>query len=441
MTTHSYLINGGRELQGTVTLNASKNGVVGCLMASLVNQATTTLHNIPRIEEAHRLIEVLRSLDVTVDWVNDGTSVKITPPDSLRWENLDTEAARKTRSAIMLMGSFLHFFKSFQIPFAGGCTHGERTVEPHLQSLSNFGLTISDKCTDGFYQCTVTPTDTAPKRFVLIERGDTVTENALIAAALFDGETTIKNASSNYMVQEVCFFLQTLGVEITGIGTTNLTIHGKPVINQPTEYHLSEDPIEAMSFLAAGIITHSEITISRAPLDFLEIELALLKEMGLSFDLSPTYKAANNHTNLADIHLHKSTLTAPIDKIHPMPFPGLNIDNLPFFAAISAVANGRTLIHDWVFENRIIYLTELQKLGVKLTLIDAHRMYIDGPTHWHSAELVAPPALRPAVVLTIAMLAAPDRSILRNIYPVQRGYQDFAKRLASLGADITVVES
>ena len=119
-----------------------------------------------------------------------------------------------------------------------------------------------------------------------------------------------------------------------------------------------------------------------------------------------------------------------------MPFPGLNIDNLPFFSVIAATAKGRTLIHDWVFENRAVYTTYLENLNARVELLDAHRVYVEGPTTWRAAELVAPPALRPAVVVMIAMLAAPGTSILRNIYSINRGYQDFAERLNQLGADI-----
>ena len=122
-----------------------------------------------------------------------------------------------------------------------------------------------------------------------------------------------------------------------------------------------------------------------------------------------------------------------------MPFPGLNIDNLPFFALIAATAKGRTLIHDWVYENRAIYLTELSKLNAKVELVDPHRVYIEGPTKWKAAEIVTPPALRPAVVILLAMLAAPGVSMLRNVYSINRGYEDLAERLNSLGAHITVL--
>ena len=119
-----------------------------------------------------------------------------------------------------------------------------------------------------------------------------------------------------------------------------------------------------------------------------------------------------------------------------MPFPGLNIDSLPFFSLIAATAEGRTMIHDWVFENRAVYTTELSRLNANVELLDAHRVFISGPTNWRPAEMMAPPALRPAVVVLLAMLAAPGHSVLRNVYSIARGYEDFAKRLRTLGADI-----
>ena len=119
-----------------------------------------------------------------------------------------------------------------------------------------------------------------------------------------------------------------------------------------------------------------------------------------------------------------------------MPFPGLNIDSLPFFSLIAATAEGRTMIHDWVFENRAVYSTELSQLNAQVELLDAHRLFITGPTNWRPAEMMSPPALRPAVVIMLAMLAAPGRSTLRNVYSIARGYENFAKRLKSLGADI-----
>jgi UDP-N-acetylglucosamine 1-carboxyvinyltransferase len=257
-----------------------------------------------------------------------------------------------------------------------------------------------------------------------------------MAAALYDGVTVIRNASSNYMVQDLCFYLQELGVSVEGVGTTTLTVTGRRHIEVDVEYAPSEDPIEAMSLLTAAIVTDSEITICRVPIEFLEIELAVLEEMGFHYDRSEEYVAANGRTRLVDLTSRHSSLRAPLDKIHPMPFPGLNIDNLPFFAVIAATATGKTMLHDWVYENRAIYLTELNKLGGRVTLLDPHRVMIDGPTHWSGAEVVCPPALRPAVVILLAMLASKGTSVLRSVYVINRGYEDLAERLNLLGARI-----
>jgi UDP-N-acetylglucosamine 1-carboxyvinyltransferase len=257
-----------------------------------------------------------------------------------------------------------------------------------------------------------------------------------MAAARHDGQTIIRNASPNYMVQDLCFYLCAVGVSIDGIGTTTLTVQGRPTINADVTYAPSEDPIEAMSLVAAAIVTESEITVCRVPIEFMEIELALLEEMGFNYERSPEYLAENGRTRLVDITTHPSVLHSPIDKIHPMPFPGLNIDNLPFFAVIAATAQGQTMLHDWVYENRAIYLTELNKLGASVTLLDPHRVLIEGPTRWRGTELICPPALRPAVVILLAMLAAKGTSVLRSVYVINRGYEDLAARLNALGAQI-----
>jgi UDP-N-acetylglucosamine 1-carboxyvinyltransferase len=191
-----------------------------------------------------------------------------------------------------------------------------------------------------------------------------------------------------------------------------------------------------MSLMTAAIVTDSQVTIRRAPVEFLEVELAVLEEMGLDYSRSAEYPSANGYTRLADITVTPSELHARRDKIHPMPFPGLNIDNLPFFAGIGAHARGTTLIHDWVYENRAIYLTELSRLGARVTLLDPHRVQVEGPTRWSGAEVGCPPALRPAVVLLLAMLAAKGTSVLRNVYVVNRGYEDLAHRLNDMGAQI-----
>jgi len=429
----NFRINGGKKLSGEIEVKTSKNAAVGLLCASLLNHGTTTLRRVARIEEVYRIIEVLQSIGVKIRWLNERNDLEITPPAKLKLENIDIEAAKRTRTIIMFLGPLLHQYKEFYLPFAGGCNLGNRTVEPHMVGLAPFGLSVTTK-NDQYHA--VVNKKTVDHAILLTERSDTATESVIMAAALYDGEITIRNASPNYAVQDLCFFLHKLGVKINGIGSTTLKITGVRSISRNVEYFISEDPIEAMSLIAASVITDSEITVKRVPIEFTEIELAILSGMGLKYETTEEYEARNGETRLVDIKILHSELTAPIDKLHSMPFPGVNMDNLPFLGLIATVAKGRTLVHDWSYDNRAIYFTELSKLNANIELVDPHRVYITGPTKWKPADIVSPPALRPSVVIMLAMLAAPGLSTLRDVYSINRGYEDFANRLNALGADI-----
>ncbi len=431
-----FVVNGGEKLSGSITTNFSKNGSVGLLCAALVNRGTTTLHGIARIEEVYRVIEILESIGVAVRWTDQNT-LTIKPPKEFNIKGMNHDSAVKTRSIIMLLGSLVHSLPKFYLPHAAGCQLGKRTIAAHAYAFERMGVKI--KTTNDSYQ--VTSKKVRPANIVMYEAGDTACENILIAAALTPGITTIRFASANYMVQEVCFFLEILGVKIEGIGSANLTVHGLKEINTDVEYWNSEDPIESMMFITAAIVTDSNLTITRAPIDFLSLELEKLKHMNLKFKILKKYKSFNQHTNLVDLQILPSKLVALQDKIHANPYPGINIDNLPFFALIATMARGQTMVHDWVFENRAIYLTELSRLGADVTLADPHRLYIQGKTELKPAQLSCPPALRPAVVLLLAMLGAKGKSILRNIYMINRGYENIAERLNSIGADIQIINS
>jgi len=428
--TMNVQITGAQKLSGTIETNTSKNGAVGLLCGSLLNRGKTILHRMPRIEEVHRIIEVLESIGMNVSWHE--STVTITPPKAFNLTEIDQVAAKRTRSIVMFIGPLLHHLTSFSLPQSGGCKLGSRTVQPHFYALEHFGVKIAT--TENTYD--ITYSAKRPREIILYESGDTVTENALFAAAGTPGTTVIKYASANYMVQEVCAFLQLCGVSIEGIGTTTLTVTGVSEINATVEYTLSEDPTDSMFFIAAAAVTNSAITITRCPIDFLELELLKLEKMGWQFSQSKPYFSHNGTTRLVDITTRPSKLTALHEKIYARPYPGLNIDNLPFFAVIATQATGQTLIHDWVYEKRAIYFTELDKLGAETVLADPHRIYITGPTPLRAAELICPPALRPATILLIAMLGAEGTSILRNIYSINRGYENLVARLQSLGAEI-----
>lgn len=429
-------IEGGYELKGSITLKRSKNAAVALLCASLLNYGVTRFKSFPRIEEVNRIIEVLESMGVKIRWLTNN-DLEIRRPKELILDKINSEAAKKTRSVLMLIGALMHDYKSFKIPYAGGCKLGRRTITPHLFGLEHFGVKITAKT--GWYEILVNKKPGG--HIVLYEAGNTVTNNVLIAAARSNTTTTIQGASADYMVQDLCLFLKQLGVQIDGFGSPVLKIKGIPRIKKNITFAPTEDPIEAMFFISTAITNNSKLTIRRVPINWIGLELYKLEKMGLKFHISSLYKADNGVIDLADITIekHNGNLTAPKDKLHPNLWPGINPDNIPYFVPIAATAKGRTLIHDWMFENRAIYYTELTKIGANIELADPHRIYVTGPTKFTRADVVCPPALRPASLLLIGMLAADGISMLRNIYTINRGYEDIAERLNSLGAHITVV--
>src|SRR3990167_3819787 len=284
----NYKVTGGKKLSGSVQTNVSKNAAVGLLCASLLNRGTTTLKRMPNIEEVNRLIEVLESIGVKVVWENG--DIRITPPAKLKLENVNREAAGKTRSIAMFIGPIAHLFDEFELPLPGGCKLGGRTMMPHIQALGALGIQI-EKGSEGMYR--VSSKEKAAGEVAMYESSDTGTESVLMAAAKIPGKTTIKYASANYMVQDLCTFLEACGVKVEGIGTSTLIVHGVDDIDRDVTVYPSEDPIESMFFISLAATAGSEITIKRCPFDFLELELVTLGQMSQKYEYGPKYTAEN----------------------------------------------------------------------------------------------------------------------------------------------------
>ena len=398
------LIKGGKKLSGKLINQSSKNAAVALLAAAVMIRGKVRLSQVPHIEEVERIIELLRSVCVLVEH---------------------------------LLGALASREKKYTLYRSGGCKLGNRTVRPHLLALQKFGISI--KTTPEAYEVE-NPVKLKAADIVMYESGDTATVNTIMGAVFADGTTTISMASANYMVQDVCYFLLKAGAKISGIGSTTLIINGVKNLKPVPAYPVMPDPIVAMTFLAAGIATDSKVTVVGCPLDFLALELLKLEVMGQRCVFHNKRMSLNGKFKLVDIEVIPSKLRALPDKIECRPFPGLNIDNLPLFIPILAKAKGRTLVHDWVYEDRVIYSLELKKLGAQVSLIDTHRVWVEGPTKFVANEIIAPPALRPAVNVLICMLAAKGTSILRNTYVIDRGYENIYETFRQAGASITLIE-
>jgi UDP-N-acetylglucosamine 1-carboxyvinyltransferase len=431
----NFIINGGKKLGGTISTNAAKNASVAILCASTMIKGKTTLRNVPEIEEVKRIIEILQSIGLNIKWTKKH-EMEINNPGKINLGRLNKESYAKTRSGFLLLGALLSQLDEFSLPLPSGCKLGKRTVNPYALALDHLGVSVT--CSQTSYD--IKKINLKGADLTMYETGDTATENTIMAAVLAPGTTSIHFAASNYMVQDLCYFLKSAGAKIKGIGTSTLMIEGVKELKPVNKYPIMPDPIESMAFISIAITTGSKLTITKCPIDFLRLELEKLSIMGQKYTIDKKYKSLNRKFDLVDITIYPSALTALPDKLHPLPYPGLNIDNLPLFLPILTQAKGTTLVHDWIYENRAIYYTELNKLGADIMLLDPHRVTVTGPSDLKNNEIICPPALRPSINLLICMLAAPGRSILRNSYSIDRGYENIVKRLNKIGADITAIE-
>ncbi|MEK7557905.1 MAG: UDP-N-acetylglucosamine 1-carboxyvinyltransferase [Patescibacteria group bacterium] len=426
----NFIINGGKKLSGSIHTNSAKNSAVAILCSLLMIKGKTTLFNVPLIEEVNRIVEILTSIGFKIKF--DNNKLEIINNGKINLKTIKKQAYEKTRITILFIGALVHKYKNFSLPKVSGCKLGKRTVNPHIIALEHFGIAI--KKLNNKYS--ITNKQIKGADFTMYESGDTATENAILVAVLADGITKINLASPNYMVQDLCYFLNQAGAKIEGIGTTKLKITGVEKLLPVKNYSIMPDPIESMAFISMAITTASRLKITGCPIEFLQLELEKLRIMGQKMNISQTYKSLSGYFDLVDIEIIPSRLHSLPDKIYGRPFPGLNIDNLPLFIPILTTAYGKTLVNDWVYENRAVYYTELNKLGAKITLLDLHRVVVVGPTKMKPATIDCPPALRPAVNLFIAMLAAKGESTLKNCYSIERGYANLCERLNKIGADI-----
>jgi UDP-N-acetylglucosamine 1-carboxyvinyltransferase len=438
-----WKVHGGHQLSGTVTTNGSKNSALAIISASLLTSEPILLTNVPRISDVNDMVSILQSMGAQATWT-DNNILSLQRPLILDVDSLDVQAAQRTRAVILLVAGIAIDHEDFTLPFPGGCNLGDRSLEPHIDALEQLGLEVS--CQPNGLHVRRGHEGDSETTITLIESGDTVTENAILTAvAMNRGVVRICNASCNYMVRDLCSFLQRMpGVSIDGLGSPELTIRRcETPTPGPIAYPILEDPIEAFFLIAAAVVTKSCLRILRVPVRFLALELRLLQRMGLKIRTGPRYASASGVTMLCDLDIlaEYHQLNAMELKIHPNICPfGVNVDNLPAFGPIAAVSEGQTLLHDWMYEQRARYFALLRDFGVQVELPDKHRAYIYGPTELRAADCRLPPALRPASTMLLAALAAPGVSYLSNVDVISRGYEDLIGRLRSIQARIDVLD-
>lgn len=415
-----FEIIGGKKLSGKIAVCGSKNAATPIIAATLLTPDTSIIHNVPRIEDVFRMLEILESMGVQVSWQDEHT-IEVTP-GAYDVSKLNQHLVKKLRSSILLLGSLSATQQAFSLSQPGGCVIGARPVDTHMDALEKLGVRVAR--TEEGYQ--IDATGRRAHKVVLRESSVTATENVLMLASVLPGTTAVKLAACEPHVEDLCHFLITLGAKIEGMGTTNLIITGQGVLHGG-EHTLIPDANEAATFLILGAATGSELTVVNAREEHLDAVLEKMREFGVSFEV-----------NKNEITVRPNTLQA-VSKVDTRVYPGIPTDVQAPFGILATQAMGETLIHDPLFEGRFNYVQELEKMGGHAKVLNPHQVVVSGKTSLKGTRIKSFD-LRAGAALIIAALCAEGKTVIEEIYQVDRGYEHIEERLQAIGADIKRVE-
>ncbi len=409
------VIRGGRPLDGEIRVGGMKNATTPILAATLLIREPCVIKNVPRLSDVERMLDILRSLGATVEWTGEHELTIDTKRADLR--ALDAKAVKSMRSSILLMGPLLARFHEVALPEPGGCILGNRPIDDHLSVLRALGAEVTR---DGA-NVRLTTTGLIGGEAIPVF-SVTATENAIMAAVVAEGRTTIRVAATEPHVQDLCRFLIAAGARIQGVGTHTLTIDGATVLHGVT-HDIIPDQIEAATFAVLGALTKGTLRIVGAAIDQLDMILLVLGRAGVRYEID------------GDVLTMLKPTTLSAFKLQTMPYPGFPTDAQAPFGVLATQCTGTSLIHDPLFDGRFGYIGELQKMGANATICDPHRVLISGPTPLYGTEIRGLD-LRAGATLIIAGLVAQGETVIHGAEVVDRGYEALDARLRAVGADI-----
>jgi len=420
------IIEGKNKLEGVIDIKGSKNAATPIIAATLLTSEPCVLDNIPLVDDVRKMLEIIRKMGAEVEFLEE-RKVKIVAKN-IDPKKLDFSLVNKMRSSILLIGPLVARFGFFKIPQPGGCVIGSRPIDVHLSALKKMGVSIEEfglkkngSRSSNIYHFK-TKRKLKGKEIVLDEFSVTATENILMAAALTQGKTVIKIAAAEPHVSDLALFLRKMGAEIKGEGTNTIEVKGKESLKGAT-HEITYDYMEAGTFILLSLATGGSVRIENVPTEQLSLLLAKLKSFGGKLKIEKNAVTTSPSKNLK------------INKVQTMPYPGIPTDLQAPLGVLSTQAKGLTLIHDTLYEGRLKYLEELNKMGAEIVVCDPHRAIINGPTRLHGVSL-DPLDLRSGAALIIAGLIAEGTTIIRDISQADRGYEEIDKRLRKVGAKI-----
>ena len=412
-----FLIQGGVPLSGEVEISGYKNAAGAVLAATLLTEEESIIDNLPQVTDVLDQIEILKQMGAEIEWISE-RKIKINPAN-INPEKIPADLFEKMRVSVLFIGPLLAKFKKFKIPHPGGDKIGLRPIGTHLEALKDFGVKIEEK--GGFYYFEA-PKEMEGKRIVLKEFSVTATENLMMLAALIKGKTKIEIAAAEPQVQDLGKILKEMGAKIEGIGTHTIEIEGQERL-QGANFSICPDPLEVGTFLLAFALTNGAGKIKNVNPEHLAFFLEKMKEIGVNFEASDS-----------EI-LVKPSSEFRATKIQVLPYPGFPTDLQPQTSVLLTLAQGKSLIHDPLYENRFQYLHELRKMGADIEITDPHRALVFGKRELIGNKISATD-IRSGAALILAGLISEGKTLIENISQIERGYEKIEEKLKKLGAQI-----
>ncbi len=419
-----FVIHGRRPLNGEIIPSGNKNAALPLLAASLLTDQPVTLHNVPRIGDVLTMLQLLEMLGVEVQ-DDGGHTIRLQARQILKTAP-DAELFSLARGSITLMGPMLARAGHIALPMPGGDRIGRRRIDTHVLAMRMLGARFE------YNDRLEARVDRLRGEDILLDEASvTATENTVMAAALAEGTTILRNAACEPHVQDLCHFLNCLGARIQGIGSNTLTIEGVPALCGG-EFTISPDFMEVGSFIGLGAVTEGVLRIRNVIPDQLRMILMVFRDrLGVKLHMDGADLIIEDGQDLEVV----PDLGGAVPKIDDAPWPAFPSDLMSIALVVATQARGTILIHEKMFENRLYFVDRLISMGAQIIPCDPHRCVVVGPSRLHGTSMSSPD-IRAGMALLIAALCADGQSTIGNIGQIDRGYEHIDQKLRTLGADL-----
>lgn len=418
-----YLIDGSFPINGKIRASGNKNAALPCIAAALLTDEKIILRNVPEIEDVRVMLEIMSSLGAEVQ--KDGNGVYEIQTKNIKSPEIPAEHAKHIRASILFAGPLLARNGKVHLPPPGGDIIGRRRLDTHFLAFSDLGVRVE---IDGMFK--LSANKLVGVNLFLDEASVTATENAVMAAVLASGKTVIQNAASEPHVQDLCTMLCCMGAKISGIGSNILTVEGVKKLNG-CDFAIGSDFMEVGSFIGLAAVCRGEVEIENAGPEHLRMTKIAFHKLGIHWEAEGKNILIPSGQDLRVV----PDIGGMVPKIDDAPWPGFPPDLISIITVVATQVEGTVLIHEKMFESRMFFVDKLIGMGARIILCDPHRAVVSGPCRLTGSDLVSPD-VRAGMAMVIAALCAEGKSVIRNVYQIERGYENLIPRLESLGAHI-----